>query len=242
MGKILSFFLNKTFKIKILLYFIFLIFTLKTFAQTETILEHDYEKDFQKNRLSLNNPIFIWQQTDFNSIYNNTVLFQNNLNSSLKFDYNINPSGSFSFTPQKAEYHLANLGGYEHYQYNIEFKKNDRLSFNFGTGILKQSTIYGGPGPNFHFSSFALMKYSVTDWLSAYLYGQFISPSIGRVQNFFDPLIFSDPQFKQSEFGVGVNAGFKKMSVDFKVKRTINTPSQQKLPFSNQQSVISIGF
>ena len=151
------------------------------------------------------------------------------------------PSKIFSISQSKFETVLPGLGSIEHFASQFRWNAGNRVTVEFGAGLALQNTIMNPNIPNYQLSLRAAIEYSFNDWLSAYIYGQYITKPINKPDDYFDPFMHSNPLFLQNEIGAGVKANFNKAYIGIEI---YSMPGQKfKSPlFRPTNSRITIGF
>jgi len=134
------------------------------------------------------------------------------------------------------------LGNYEHFNNSFIYNTGNKMTFDVGFGLAKQSTILNSKGPNIQFSFHTIAEYSITNWLSAYLSGQYITSPINKSKVSFDPFLYMNPLFLQTETRGGLSAKFKNIKADIGVKTMYDTQFKQIKPISTINSKVTIGF
>jgi hypothetical protein len=126
-------------------------------------------------------------------------------------------SQPFSISQKKFESVLPGLGSIEHFSNQFRWNAGKRVAVDFGAGLVLQNTVMNPDILNYQVSFRAAIEYSFNDWLSAYIYGQYITKPINKPDDYFDPFMHSNPLFLQNEIGAGVKANFKKTYIGFEV-------------------------
>lgn len=178
---------------------------------------------------------------DKSTIYNRAATFMeiNQFNNKTKKSIIFK---NMSFKQSKSENFLPNLGVYEHYNNSFNFIINDNIIVDFGIGLVKQNSILTSNYPNYQFSFHTSVEYAITNWLSAYAYGQYLTSPFNKPKDFFDPLIYMNPLFLQTEIGGGLKAKYKNINADIGVKAMYNTQFKQASPVGTMNSKVTIGF
>jgi len=141
------------------------------------------------------------------------------------------------FSQTKTESVSTGLGGYQHFKNQLTVRKN-KFTLEVEAGLASQNTLLM-TSPVYQVSFGTLVKYNVTDWLDAYLYGQYVTKPLNRPKDFFDPFLYSNPLFIQTEVGGGVRTNFKKVNANLKV---FSIYQEESKTFSPMNSVIRIEF
>ncbi len=142
-----------------------------------------------------------------------------------------------SFRQIKTELEYAGLGGYQYFNNRLIIKKN-KFALKIESGLANQNTLLM-TAPMYQLSFGTQIKYQLTDWLDAYLYGQYVTKPLNRPKGFFDPFLYSNPLFLQTEVGGGLRTNFKRVNADLKVFSIYREESQT---FSPMNSVLKIEF
>lgn len=162
-------------------------------------------------------------------------------------------TGVFEFKPVEVAFkkeveHYPQLGSYEQYLTEFRVAPTSRTRFLFEAGVVKQS-MYGGTAsanqlekPNYQLDFAAYLEHDFNAWLSYYMYGQYISPSLTN-DNFVGPPPEVSDLFKQTEYGTGLKAKYKNLKADVGVKKThpLN-PGKFNPVKSAFRSKVTIGF
>jgi hypothetical protein len=160
-----------------------------------------------------------------------------NYNPNLFFQKNT-PAG-FSFSQNKFGSIMPGLGSITHYTNQLRWNAGKKTTLDLGAGLAIQNTVFDPFIPNYQFSFRAALEYSFNDWLSAYFYGQYVTKPINKPDDYFDPLIYKNPLFIQTEIGAGMKAGFKKSNIDFQINSTYDSKFGGMTPVNSK---IKIGF
>lgn len=154
------------------------------------------------------------------------------------YDFNEPPfTNRLSFSQIKSSSELTGLGYYEHFINNFSFEK-DKFTFELGFGLASQTTLLMTT-PVYQATFSASIEYSVTRWLDAYLFGQYVTKPLNRANDFFDLFLHNNPLFLQSEIGGGLKTNFKKVNADLKIYSIYQNKSKKFRPVN---SVFSIEF
>jgi hypothetical protein len=234
--------IKQTTIIKIVFFVIYIFLFNNIFAQTEqdSIIkkqEHSWIKKIP----------FTTVPFDYQSVYFNksTNFIQPSFMGMYQPNNQIRESIIFNkllFNQRKAQNIFPNLGVYEHFDNSFNYEANGKIIFDFGIGLVKQNTILTSNNPNYQFSFHTSMEYEITNWLSAYIFGQYITPPVNKSIDFFDPLICRNPLFFQTEMGGGLKAKYKNVKADIGVKAMYNTQFKQSSPVGTMNSKVTIGF
>lgn len=147
-----------------------------------------------------------------------------------------------SFRQSKTANIFLNLGAYEHYNNSLKYNAGSKLKLILDFGLLKQNSIVTANQPNFQFTLGTSVEYNINPWLSLYGYGHYLLPSLSQSNLFFDPLIYMDPIFFQTEIGGGARAKYKNIKADVGLKKIFDTQFKQSNPINSMNTKISIGF
>lgn len=191
------------------------------FAQSEKLKPDGYTLNNLDKDSTLTVPVFQNQQI-YNPLFQNGIIFNplnsfmNKTNSGFSFDEQ-KPFRNLSFSQNYNDSYLTGIGEYEQFNNYYRFNTNKKTKFSLGFGLVKQSTIFEPFNPNYQFSFRASAEHSITDRLSLYLFGQYVTASINKPKEFFDPFLFKNPLFIQTEMGAGLKAKFNTFKVDFQL-------------------------
>ncbi|WP_321369413.1 hypothetical protein [uncultured Draconibacterium sp.] len=136
---------------------------------------------------------------------------------------------------------FPNLGQSNQFSGNLNYQLSDKVRIDLGMGLYQQNTILSPWNINYQLGVTSTIEYSFNSWLSAYIYGQYISPSLTQ-NNFFDPLQYMNPLFKHTEFGGGLRAKYKSIKADVGMKNIMGADLNEKRSTGYFQSKISLGF
>jgi len=230
-------YLRNTYQNIIIVVVINFVFSVTIFAQTEnsTRLKIPHSDSLEKYNLLHIQPDF---QNNFQGSLNERrkIKFSDNLYGT-QFFKNKNPFNSISFSQKKSISDLPGLGAYQHFTNHISLNSN-KFTLDLGIGLTNQHTVLM-EAPLYQFSFHTSFNYSVTDWLDAYLYGRYLSNPINRPKGFFDPFMYDNALFIQSEIGGGLKTNFKKVNADLKIFSIYRKESKTLSPVN---SVIRIEF
>ncbi len=232
--------LNQTIKIKAAILIIHMLFCHLLFAQTknQNITKEQEPLRLKKYNLfdnSLNfQPGYFAESSYFNApfpafeFYNPASFFNKNA-----------PIVNFSFSLNKFESVMPGLGSIAHYTNQLRWNAGKKTTLDFGAGLAMQNTVFDPFIPNYQISFRAALEYTFNDWLSAYFYGQYVTKPINKPDDYFDPLIYKNPLFIQTEIGAGMKAGFKKSNIDFQINSIYDSKIGVMTPVNSK---IKIGF
>lgn len=159
------------------------------------------------------------------------------------FQFNLaDKQDNFDFEQAKIVNELPNLGISKQYNNTFFYKAGERLSITTNLGLVQQNTVYNASKLNYQFTIGASAEYAITDWLFAYLYGQYVTPSLTQGNNFVDPLLYWDNNFVQTNYGTGLRTKFKSVMLDVGMTKTIDTPFQKFNNVQTMDSKLTIGF
>lgn len=228
--------LNRTAKQKIYIFLFHIFICFSIFAQTEDAAKlKSYEiKTLQELYL----PPF---STDLQPNYLYNPSFQNPINQSNAL-FKAPETASltrFSFSQNKTDNYFPGLGSYEFYNNTFNYMINNNTSVDFGIGLARQNSILYAAKPNYQIGFQASVEFAVTSKLDAFVYGQYFTSPINKSKDFFDPLIYKNPLFLQSEVGAGIKRDYKNVNAKFQVNSTYDNRSMQFTPINSK---ISIGF
>lgn len=145
--------------------------------------------------------------------------------------------GTFSQT--KIDNYLPGLGSYEFYNNTFNYKVNNNTSIDFGIGLARQNSILYAAKPNYQIGFQGSVEFALTSKLDAFIYGQYFTSPINKSKDFFDPLIYKNPLFLQSEVGAGFKRDYKNVNAKFQLNSIYDNRSMQFAPVNSK---ISIGF
>lgn len=146
-----------------------------------------------------------------------------------------------TFSQDHTQKVFPNLGESNQFSGNLFFRATNNLALGFGLELLKQNTVLTPKKPNYQLAFSSSVEFSFNSWLSAYIYGQYLSPSLNQKQ-FFDPLQYLNPLFKQTEFGSGLRAKHKNIKADLGVKTIQGKDLTETNSSSYFKSKITVGF
>jgi hypothetical protein len=156
------------------------------------------------------------------------------------FELNANkPFTTASFNQIKTEDFAPGLGSYEFYNNKFAYRINHFIIADFGIGLARQNSILYAAKPNYQIGFQASLEFEVTSKLDAFIYGQYFTSPINKSKDFFDPLIYKNPFFLQSEMGAGIKKDYKNMNAKFQINSIYDNNTKQFTPVNSN---ISIGF
>lgn len=212
----------------------------KVYSQYQDSLKFLVPNTNMQEKLLPINPYFYFPTfaSDFSDVFvQNTNIWEE----TISFQKLNKPSSNFSFTQSRTDLNYRNLGISKRYMIDAVFHPTKRLKVELATGIIQQNSVLSAWEPNFQMVFKSLLEYEITPWLSGYIYGQYVSPSLNQ-SKFSDPLQFMNPMFLQNEVGGGLRAKYKNIKADV----GMNTILKSKLHESNSKgyfnSKITVGF
>lgn len=152
-----------------------------------------------------------------------------------------NKPEKLAFSQEQTQEVFPNLGESHQFSGNFLFQATNNLKLGLGLELLKQNTVLTPWNPNYQLGFRTSAEYSFNKWLSAYVFGQYISPSLNQ-KDFFDPLQYMNPLFKQTEFGGGLRAKHKNIKADIGVKTIQGKDVTETNSSSYFKSKITVGF
>jgi hypothetical protein len=161
----------------------------------------------------------------------------NNFQHLLKLDKNPNTAFSFSQSTFIAE--LPGLGSVEHFSNEFGWNAGSKTKFELGAGLAIQNTIMNLFVPNYQLSFKGVIEYSFNDWISVYMYGQYLTAPINKPDDYFDPFMHYNPLFLQNEVGTGINTTYKNSRIDLSIFSIYGSDSKDVRPV---YSKLRIGF
>lgn len=232
--------INQTLSIKVSLAIFFLLFYHLLFAQSESQEKNPAIELYRLEKYYLFDNSMNFQSGYFEEQLYFKSLFPSSENYNSPSFYQKNTTlTNFSFSQYKFESKMPALGSVTHYTNQIKWNAGKKTNFEFGAGLAMQNTIFDPFISNYQFSFKAAVEYSFNDWLSAYFYGQYVTKPINKPDDYFDPFMYHNPMFIQSEIGAGVKAGFKKTNVDFQINSNYDKEFGGVIPVNSK---IKIGF
>jgi len=142
---------------------------------------------------------------------------------------------------KEKEVHLG-LGGHERFMSGIQYNFHDKMKLTFGLGLVKQGTGLNKEGVYLHYVYDSSLEYRVTDVISAYVYGQYLSGAIDGTQFSYDAFSYMNPLFIQTETGAGFRTKFKNVNADIGVKSMHDTQIKLAKPINTMNTKVTIGF
>lgn len=155
-------------------------------------------------------------------------------------EYHLN--NGFTYQQSKTAQIFYGRGGYEHYNNSLLFNASRELSVDIGFGIAKQSTSLNTDGPNLYFTLHSSLEYSINNTMSIYLKGQYLTCPINRSEGYFDPFLYMNQMFLQTETEVGLRTKYKNIKADIGVKTLHEKNFKGQKPISTINSKVTIGF
>ena len=227
--------INQTLSVKVALVIVFILFKHLLFAQSELQNKNPESETYRLKKYNLSDYSMNFQNRYFEEQLYFKSSFPSLVNNSSPFFYQKNTTlSNFSFSINKFEATMPGLGSVTHYTSLIRWNAGKKTNFEFGAGLANQNTVFDPFVANYQFSFKAAAEYSFNHRLSTYLYGQYVTQPINKHDNYFDPLIYNNPFFIQSEIGAGVKAGFKKTNVDFKINSIYDKTSGGMTPVNSK--------
>jgi len=146
----------------------------------------------------------------------------------------------------KFEQHLSlndfGFGGYKHFSNNWFYQYSDKLSFNVQAGLVVQNSLLNYNSPILNYSISSEAEFNLFNNVSIYFKGQYISNPLNKNRNYYDPFIFMNPLYLQSEVGTGIKAEFNNIKADVGVKTMYDTQHKKNMPVNSMNTKVSIGF
>ncbi len=212
------------------------------FAQTEVLPLH-YELDsirLKKYHLNDNLSNLPLPGMVENRFFNTASSEINNLQYVYQFRNKQLPK-TFLISFNESKTVLPGLGTIEHFTNQLRWHPGRNFTIDFKSGLAIQNTIMNPYVPNYQLSFRASVEYFFNDWLSAYLYAQYISKPLNRSATYFDPFMSNNPLFLQNEVGAGLKANFNKTHIGLEV---YSMPGQdfKSVRLKPANSRITIGF
>lgn len=150
-----------------------------------------------------------------------------------------NSFSRFSFKQNKTENNLPGLGSYDLFSNNLNYRISNKTKIDIGVGLARQNSILFAAKPNYQIGFKASVEFALTSKLDAFIYGQYFTSPINKPKDFFDPLIYRNPLFLQSEAGAGLKRNYKNVNAKFQINSIYDNNVRQFAPVNSK---ISIGF
>lgn len=213
---------------------IFICFSI--FAQNEEVIKLKNNEIFVPQKLNLQ-PF----STDFQRNYSDVLPSQNYFapTNKLFMSKENNSLTRISFNQNKIEDYSPGLGSYEFFNNSLNYRINNNTLIEMGLGLARQNSILYAAKPNYQIGFQASVEFAVTSKLDAFIYGQYFTSPINKSKDFFDPFIFQNPLFLQSEVGAGIKRDYKNMDAKFQINSIYDN---HKGHFAPINSKITIGF
>ena len=205
-------------------------------AQTEDTTKLKSPEIFLPQKLNL-----LPFSTDLQSNHMNNQEFQNPSNR-INDIFILNEPTSLtkiSFEQTKIEDDFPGLGSYEFFNNSLKYSVNNKTIIDIGIGMARQNSILNAAKPNYQFGFQASVEFAVTPKLDAFIYGQYFTSPINKPKDFFDPMIYRNPMFLQSEVGAGLKRNYKNINAKFQINSIYDNEVRQFAPVNSK---ISIGF
>jgi len=149
--------------------------------------------------------------------------------------------GGIEFRQNKTINAFPTLGNLEHYNNSIIFMPVNNLTFGLDFGLVKQNTILNANDLNYQFGFGASVEYNLTDWLSVYGYGQYVTPK-SNFKKVYDPLMYMNPLFLHTEIGSGVRAKYRNIKADIGMKRMFDNQFKKFNNINTFNTKVSLKF
>jgi hypothetical protein len=221
-------------KTNILVYLFFICSTIV--AQTGDTTKLKSPEIFAPQKLNL-----LPFSTDLQSNFMHNQSFQNPATRLNKIFF-LKESTSFkkiSFDQNKLENNFPGLGSYEFFNNSLNYRINNNTKIDIGVGLARQNSILYAAKPNYQIGFQASVEFAVTPKLDAFIYGQYFTSPINKPKDFFDPMIYRNPLFLQSEVGTGIKRDYKNINAKFQINSIYDNNNRQFTPVNSK---ISIGF
>lgn len=184
-----------------------------------------------------------------NTLPNNKTSFLPNSNQQNRFSTNDWLLSRPKTNSPKIEFELnttqnifPNLGQSNQFSGKLNYQLFDKIRINMGMGLYQQNTVFSPWNINYQLGVTSSVEYSFNSWLSTYIYGQYISPSLSQ-KDFTDALQFMDPMFNQKEFGGGLQAKYRSIKARVGMKNISDRDLEENKFSTNYfQSKVSFGF
>ena len=207
------------------------------FAQNEVGSKLKTQEIFVPQKLNLSS-----FNTDFQLIYSNNSISINHFIPSYNKIFKLkkaNSFPSFSFVQNKTENNLPGMGSYTFFNNSLIYRINNKIEVDFGAGLARQNSVLNAAKPNYQVGFQASVEFALTSKLDAFIYGRYFTSPIKKQKDFFDPLIYRNPLFLQSEVGAGLKRDYKNVNAKFQINSIYDNNVRQFAPVNSK---ISIGF
>ncbi len=112
---------------------------------------------------------------------------------------------------------MPQLGSVEHYSNHFRWDAGSKTEMDIGAGLAMQNTIMNLFAPNYQFTFKGSAGYAYNDWITVYLYGQYLTAPLNKPDHYFDPFMHFNPLFLQNEVGAGMYTTYKKSRIDLQI-------------------------
>ncbi|MFW6371785.1 MAG: hypothetical protein ACOC10_11345 [Bacteroidota bacterium] len=188
------------------------------FAQTEIQPLHFEQDSIRLKKYNLDDDLsfFLFSGAGENRFFDRTTPEINNYQFVYQFKKKQLPK-TILVTNNNLKTFLPGLGSIEHFTTQFRWYTGKNVTIDFRTGLAIQNTIMNPYMPNYQLSFRASVEYDINNWLTTYLYAQFISNPLNRADAYFDPFMSNNPLFLQNEIGGGLKANFNNKHIGLEV-------------------------
>ncbi len=180
--------------------------------------------------------------TDLQHNSSNTSTFKNYFTPTNNKIFRLNETNPFtriSFNQNKIENNLTGLGSYEFFNNSLNYRINNNTKVEIGMGLARQNSVLFAAKPNYQIGFQTSLEFAVNPKLDAFIYGQYFTSPVNKSKDFFDPFIYQNPLFLQSEVGAGVKRDYKNVDAKFQINTNYDNKNGQFAPINSK---IIIGF
>ncbi len=149
--------------------------------------------------------------------------------------------GGIQFRQNRTVTIFPTLGNLEYYNNSITFLPVNNLILGLDFGLANQNTILNANDLNYQFVFGASVEYNLTDWLSVYGYGQYVTPK-SNFKKVYDPLMYMNPLFLHTEIGSGVRAKYRNIKADIGMKRMFDNQFKNFNNINTFNTKVSVKF
>lgn len=224
----------------LVVFFIYILFNNSLLAQKEigvSVQEKDSTYIHHPDIFNLNR---IDNYKQINQTLDISLYYENNANKNPFIFINpANRSNNFYFNQQHHNIEFPGLGSSKWFNNQFIWEAGNNVSVGLETGLAIQNTVFDPFLPSFQYTLGITLEYAFNERLKAYFFGQYVSNPLNKPKDYFDPLLYGNSMFLQTETGFGIKSSIKNTLIDFRISSGYN---QQFKSTNNFNSKLNIRF
>jgi hypothetical protein len=139
-----------------------------------------------------------------------------------KFFRSSDSNATFSLSQFAVNSEFPGLGASRWFNNQMVWEAGTHLTLKLEAGLAIQNTVFDPFIPNYQYTLGINFEYNFNDHLTAYAFSRYVSAPVNKPKDYFDPLLYNNSLFLQSESGVGIRSTVRNTPIDFRITSGFN--------------------